>query len=287
MQLSEVLVILFDIETWNYSMKPGSSDVRKIIRSAVNDFPDLSDRIGKLYVFIFNSKQIKEGIDIEKLCSHIDLSRRKPLKGWDMMRSDWTNDIASIEVRIEEFMSSSETRRKFVARHELGHIFLSGPSACVVLKDILIDNNVKNIVDREVERIVTIWQEYKVDSLMVRMFPKLTMQYIAENPAGYSQTKDQQILNRCQTPFERLLVAIRLMIIYKSWLTILEKAPSSLRNRVGESIRSQHSKSVELLKRQALQMRPELRDVDTWFTKECLESAQSLIKRVLELTLDS
>lgn len=53
-----------DIEINNYSEKFGLSDVERTIKSAVNDFPNLSSEINKLSVFVFNSKQIQEGTDI-------------------------------------------------------------------------------------------------------------------------------------------------------------------------------------------------------------------------------
>lgn len=108
-----------------------------------------------------------------------------------------------------------------------------------------------------------------------------------ENPAGHSQTKDQEILNRYQKPSERLLVAISLMIIYETWLSILKKTPSSLRKKVWKSIKGLHSERIILLKRQALHLRPELRDVREWFAEGYLENLELLVRRVLELSLPS
>jgi len=275
-----------DIKIWNYSKKPGLSNVRGTIRSAVDDFPNLSNRIGKLYVFVFNSKQVEEGVDIERMRSHIGLPRGK-LKGWDLMCSDWNKDIGLIEVRIEEFNRSSDTRRKFIARHELGHVFLSGPPSAVTLQEVSIDSRLKDTFYREVYKILIVWQEYKVDSLMARLFPELTIQYMYENPAGYSQTEDRKRLNRCQTPFKKLLFAIRLMIICETQLAILKEIPSSLRKKMWKSIRRLHSERIEPIKHQTLQIRPKLRDFHAWFTEEHFENPELLIRRVLELSSPS
>lgn len=281
------MVQQIDVEMNDYSENLCMSDVEETLKSAVDDFPDLSKRIKKLSVFVFDSKQIEEGFDVEKMRSRCGLPREDPIKGWGMMVSYWNEDVGLIEVKIEEFRSASETHRKFIARHELGHIFLSGPPYTVALKDISIDYSLKDIVDREVTKILTIYTEYKVNSLMMRMFPELAVQDMNENPAGFSRTKDREILDQYQVPFEKLLVAIRLIIIYKGWLAILERAPSSLREKVWESIRSLHSERIELLKRQALEIHPELRDVPAWFTEEHLENPELLVRRALELSLPS
>jgi hypothetical protein len=275
-----------DIEINDYSGKLGLSDVERTITSAVNDFPHLTRRIDKLSVFVFDSRQIQEGIDIEEIRFQSGLPVRSEPK-WDLMYSWWSKNIGLIEVNIEKFMNSSSIRRKFIARHELGHIFLSGPPDAVTLKDVSIDNSLKGIVDSELKTIRTIWKEYKVNSLMMRLFSRLTLQYMYENTVGYSQSKDREILKLCQIPFERLLVAIRLIIICEGELAMLEKAPSSLRKKVWKSIKKLHSERMAVLKRQAFQIRPELRDVRRWFPEECLENKELLKRRVLELCLPS
>ena len=119
------MVQQIDIEINDYSEKLGLSDVERTIKSAVNDFSNLSSEIDKLSIFVFNSKQIQEGTDIEKMRFHSGLTLRSE-PGWDLMYAYRNKNIGLIEVNIEKFMNSSDTRRKFVARHELGH-------ACIII----------------------------------------------------------------------------------------------------------------------------------------------------------
>lgn len=276
------MVQQIDIEINDYSEKLGLPDVERTIRSAVNDFSKLPSKIDKLSVFVFNSKQIQEGTDIEKMRFHTGLPIIGKRLKWDLMYCYW--DIGLIEVNIERFMNSSDIRRRFVARHELGHVFLSGPSAQVTLKDVHIDASLEPIVRKHMIWLLERWKEFKVDSLMMRLFPQLTIQHMNENP-GFPKLKNE--LNRYHTPFERLLVAINLEINCEMELTVLNKAPSSLKKKVWKSIEKLHSERMEFLKRQAFQIRPKLRDVHAWFTQEHLENPELLVRRVLELSLPS
>jgi len=275
------------METRVYSQKIGLSDVEKTIKSAVNDFTNLSSKIDKLYVFVFDSKEIQQGTDIEKMLFHSGLEFRSKRPIWSLIYSNCNKKIGLIEVNAEEFLDSSSTRRKFVARHELGHIFLSGPSNIVTLENVPINASLEPIIKKHLNWILEMWKEFKVNSLMMKLFPELTIQYMYENPKGFSKLKDQTELRRCQTPFESLLVSIKLEITCEMELLVLNKAPSSLKRKHWKSIRRLHQERMEFLKSQALLIRPELRDIHKWFTEEYLENKELLVRRVLELSSPS
>lgn len=276
------MVDRIDIEVIDYTQIGGLSDIKKTIRSAVIDFPNLSGKIDKLYVFVFHSKQILEGIDIERMRFHTGLTFRSKRPSWSLMYSKSSNKVGLIEVNAEEFLDSSDVRKKLVARHELGHIFLSGPSTLVTLKNVVIDANLRPIVEKHFNWILEMWKEFKVNSLMMSLFPELTIQYMHENPKSFSKLKDQKELRRCQTSFEKLLVSIKLGVTCEMELAVLNKAPSSLKKKHWKSIERLHCERMEFITDQAVQLRPELKALPRWFTEECLENKELLVERILE-----
>jgi len=277
------------IDIINYSGKANSSDIEEIFRQAVNDFPTLSNELDTLLVFVFSSKQIQERTDMNEIRFHASRYglRLKSEPGWDLMYSWWGKNIELIEVNIDKFMNATDTSRRFIARHELGHRYLHGPEAHVALNEKLMGSKSANIVNKEIDRILTLWKEYKVNSLMMRLFPELTIQYMFENSIGFSSSKDKEILNRYSRPFEKFLAALRLMIIGETQLAILSEAHPSLKEERWKSIEKLHSDRIASLKVLASEIRPELKELRIWFAEECLEDPKLLTKRILELSLPS
>jgi len=268
------MVRQIDIEIFDYSERLGLSDVERTIKSAANCFPNLSSEIDKLSIFVFNSEQIEEGTDIEKISYHTGPLPMGERLRWNLMYSlRYKKNAGWIEVNIEKFMNSSDTERKFIARHELGHIFLCGPVPPV-----------PQVMLKKHKWILGYWKEFKVNSLMMGLFPELTIQYMHENPQGFSKLKNGNDLNRYQASDERILVVVKKCASLQMELTVLKKAPSPLKKKAWKTIEKLHLERMEFIKRQASQIRPQLKDICIWFTEECLENPELLVRRILELS---
>jgi len=249
------MVQQIDIEINDYSEKLGLSDVERTIKSAVNSFPNLSSEIDKLSIFVFNSKQIQERIDKEKMRFHTGLTfRSEPIL--DLMYSYRNKNTGLIKVGIEKFMNSSNTRRRFVARHELGPIFLSGLSTEVTLKDVKISTHLVPTIKEHLNWVLEMWKGFKVDSLMMKLFPELTIKCMHENPKQFSTLRNKNKSSRYRTHFERLLASIKLELTCEMELVVLSKAPSSLKKKPWKSIEKLHLEIMECLRGRLFKFSP-------------------------------
>jgi hypothetical protein len=256
---------------------------RRTVQSAIKDFSMLAGEIDELLVYVFSSKQIRDGFDVQRIHSDTGMTFRSSRPAWKSAYGIRSDRKGLIEINADEFLSSSKIERKFVARHEMGHIVLSGPPTDVKIELGLIDCDLRPIYGRHLNWVLEMWKEFKVNSLIMELSPQLTIRYMNENPKGFSRQNDERMLRQYQTGFENLLVSVKLEVTGEMQLRILEKAPMSARKRLWKSVESLHSDRVQHLKRHAFQIRPELRQIEPWFSESCLEDKESLVRRIIEL----